>query len=127
MILRNQKVDFSIITEILDRASGVIAAWLFGSAQDGHVPVGSDIDFGILFEDEPSLQTLLDLYEQIARATEIEEIDLIVLNTANPILAFEAVSGKSVYCRDKHIRAEFVSLTAREYEDTMAMIQDALS
>jgi hypothetical protein len=34
---------------------------------------------------------------------------------------FEAISGRPIYCRDHGRRAEFASLTAREYEDEMAL------
>ncbi len=45
-----------------------------------------------------------------------------LLNSAGAISSFEAVSGKSLYCRDKGRRAEFVSLAARQYEDDMAFM-----
>lgn len=48
------------------------------------------------------------------------------LNEANPILRFEAVSGKRLFCRDLSALAEFVSLAAREYEDEMAQWQMAV-
>jgi hypothetical protein len=56
----------------------------------------------------------------------VEEIDLVVLNEANAFLRFEALSGQSLFCRDPARRAEFASLTAREYEDEMAFWQRAL-
>lgn len=49
-----------------------------------------------------------------------------ILNDANPILRFEAVSGRMLFCRDIQRMADFVSLTAREYEDEMAQWQRAL-
>ena len=60
-----------------------------------------------------SLQTILN----------VDDIDLIVLNNASPILRFEAVRGRRLYCREVNRCAEFVSLTAREYEDDMAMVE----
>jgi hypothetical protein len=64
---------------------------------------------------------------KLQSALNIEEIDLVVLNKANPILRFEAISGRSLFCRDLSRRAEFASLTAREYEDSMAMVERALA
>jgi hypothetical protein len=42
-------------------------------------------------------------------------------NDANPILRFEAISGRSLYDRDLSRRAGFASLTARACEDAMAL------
>jgi hypothetical protein len=58
---------------------------------------------------------------------QLDNIDLVVLNAAAPILRFEAVSGRLLFCRDATQRAAFVSLTAREYEESMAMVQRALA
>ena len=56
-----------------------------------------------------------------------DDIDLVTLNDASPILRFEAVSGRPVYVTDVETRAGFVSLTAREYEDEMAQWRMALT
>jgi len=61
------------------------------------------------------------------RLVDFDEIDLVVLNQASPILRFEAVSGLPVYTSDMEARATFVSLTAREYEDEMAQWRRALT
>jgi hypothetical protein len=58
---------------------------------------------------------------------QLDNIDLVVLNAAAPILRFEAVSGRLLFCRNATQRAAFVALTAREYEESMAMVQCALA
>jgi hypothetical protein len=45
----------------------------------------------------------------------------VVLNDASPILRFEALCGRRICCADENRCAEFASLTAREYEDEMAL------
>jgi uncharacterized protein len=107
--------------------TGVIAAWVYGSAQEGNVRPGSDIDVGVLFDGRPSLDELVDLRAALQEALQYEEIDLVVLNEASPILRFAAVSGRPVYVADRERRAGFVSLTAREYEDEMAQWRRALA
>jgi hypothetical protein len=54
---------------------------------------------------------------------EVDDIDLVPLNGASPVLGFEALCGRRVYCADENLCAEFASLTAREYEDEMAMCE----
>lgn len=105
----------------------VIAVWAFGSAQDGQIPQGGDLDIGVFFEAPPSLDELADLRSDLQQALGFEEIDLVVLNRANPVLRFEALSGRSLFCRDPGRRADFASLTAREYEDEMAQLRRAIS
>lgn len=105
----------------------VIAAWVFGSAQAGEIRAGGDVDIGVLFESPPSLAEQLELLARLQEALGVEEIDLVVLNEANPILRFEAISGRPLFCRDAGQRAGFASLTAREYEDEMAFLQRAMA
>ena len=100
---------------------GIVGAWLFGSAQDGEVRNGGDVDIGVLFDEKPDLDTLALCRVRLQKVLEFEEIDLTPLNDASPILRFEALCGKRIYCRDEERCAEFASLTAREYEDEMAM------
>jgi predicted nucleotidyltransferase len=100
---------------------GITGAWLFGSARDGEVRNGSDVDIGVLFDEKPGLDTLALCRARLQKVLEVEEIDLTALNDASPVLRFEALCGKRIYCRNEERCAEFASLTAREYEDEMAM------
>jgi hypothetical protein len=82
---------------------------------------------GVLFGVPPTLDELADLRADLQEAVQFDNIDLVVLNAAAPILRFEAVSGRLLFCRNASRRAAFVSLTAREYEESMAMVQRALA
>lgn len=104
----------------------IVAAWLFGSAQNAGWRQGSDVDLGILVQGRPSLNFLADLRLALQEALAFDDIDLVPLNEASPVLRFEAVSGRRLFCRDEDATTEFVSLTAREYEDEMAMLHRAL-
>lgn len=119
-------IDWQCIVQIWEDTPKLVAAWAFGSSQDGHVGPSSDIDIAVLFETPPSLDTQIALLANLQDALRFEDIDLVVLNNVNPILRFEAISGRSLYCRDLGRRAEFASITAREYEDEMALWQRAL-
>jgi predicted nucleotidyltransferase len=116
-------VDWQRLEQILAAMPKVIAAWVFGSAQSGQIREGSDLDMGVLFDSKPSFNEQLDLLGELQQAVPFAEIDLVPLNDANPILRFEAISGRAVFCRDADRRAEFASLTAREYEDEMALLE----
>lgn len=116
-------VNFQRAEQVLAAYANVVAAWVFGSAQSGQINEGSDLDIGILFASKPSLDEQLNLLADLQQALQFEEIDLVPLNEANPILRFEAISGRPLFCRDAGRRAEFASLTAREYEDEMALLE----
>ena len=111
---------------VLAACPNVVAAWAFGSAKDGSVRPGSDLDIGVLFRSKPGLDELTDLLLALQQTFDFEKIDLSVLNDASSVLRFEAVSGRPLYCRDAGQRAIFVSLAARQYEDDMAFFERGL-
>jgi predicted nucleotidyltransferase len=115
-------VDWQPAKQVFENTPQVIAAWAFGSAKDGEIRPGGDLDIAVLFEENPNLDERLELLIQLQQAFDFEDVDLVVLNSASPITRFEAVSGRLLYSRDASRRAEFVSLTAREYEDEMALL-----
>jgi uncharacterized protein len=115
-------VDWQIARQIFEDNSNVMAAWAFGSAKEGVMRLGGDLDLAVLFDQNPSLDERVELLIQLQRGLNIDAVDLVVLNGATPITRFEAVSGRLVFSRDVSWQAEFVSLTAREYEYEMAFL-----
>ncbi len=122
-----RSVDWQRATRVLAAYESVIAAWAFGSAQKGMLGPESDLDIGVLFREMPSFAEWARLRADLQQALQFEEVDLVTLNEANPILRFEAVSGRPLFCRDAGHRAAFVSLAAREYEDEMGWIQHRMN
>lgn len=115
-------VDWQLARHLFENTPNVIAAWGFGSAKGGGIRPGGDLDLGVLFEQPPSFDEQLQLLIRLQKALMVEEIDLVVLNGASSITRFEAVSGRLIFSRDPGKQAEFVSLTAREYEYDMAFL-----
>ncbi|MEA3350223.1 MAG: nucleotidyltransferase domain-containing protein [Chloroflexota bacterium] len=122
----SKTIDWNLATHIFEQFSNVIAAWVFGSAQDGKVRLGSDVDIAVIFDSYPSLDNLSELRAELQKVLRFDDIDLVVLNGASPITRFEAISGRPIFCRDVVARAEIASLTAREYEDEIAFMQSGL-
>ena len=100
----------------------VVAAWLFGSANTGRERPDSDIDIGVLFDAPPTLDEWLDLHAALQDALDAGNIDLVVLNSKTPVLRYAAICGQRLYCRSLEEMATFASLTARQYEDSMALL-----
>ena len=119
----SKRIDWDRAAQVFDSFPNVIAAWAFGSAQQGEIRDGSDLDIAVFFQAVPSLDERAGLRAELQTNLQFDDIDLLVLNGASPITRFEAISGRSIYCRDVGARAEFDSLTAREYEDAIAFIQ----
>jgi len=122
----SKRINWDRAAPVFEFFPNVIAAWIFGSAQDGHVSTGSDVDIAVFFLIVPSLDERTELQAELQKILQIDDIDLVVLNGASPITRFEAISGRSIYCRDVSVRAEFASQAAREYEDAIAFIQRGL-
>ena len=121
------KIDFSVINDIWITQENLITVWVFGSSQNGCLKQNSDLDFGLFYSLQPTIDDLATLRAKLQLALAIEEIDLIVLNKANPILKFEAVSGRMLFCRDVENCSGFVSLCAREYEEAIAFLEYGMS
>lgn len=85
----------------------VLAAFLFGSAARGRSHRESDLDVAVLLDralagDRASRFELgLDVAGALARTLGRNDVDLVVLNDAPPLLAREIVTGgRLVFCRD---------------------------
>ncbi len=118
--------DWQRLAASLAQHEAVVAAWIYGSGQDGMVGPCSDIDVGVLFAERPTLELLAAVRAAVQAALDYDDVDLVPLNDASPMLSFAAVCGRPVFTADKEKAATFVSLTAREYEDEMAQWRRAL-
>ncbi len=122
-----RKINLKSLNPIWEADPNIVSAWAFGSAKNGLVREGGDLDIGILFYKTPLLDELADLRADIQKTLGIDEIDLLALNSLDSITKFEAISGRLLFCRNMEKRAGFVSLTAREYEYDMAYLEWGLS
>jgi len=120
------KINLTQAHRVWKKNSSLIASWSFGSAKDGIVAPGSDLDIAVLFSSLPNIAELAELRADLQDVFDFDAIDLLILNSAGTISSMEAVSGKPLFCRDRNKRAEFVSLVARQYEDDMVFIEKYL-
>lgn len=119
------RLDLPALQRCLQGEADVVCATLFGSAQGGAVPGGSDVDVAVLFRAPPAPAAFLSFYSRLCDAVRVtDKVDLVVLNRAHPILAFEALRGRFLVKNDPAATAAFFSLVCREYEDVMASLED---
>lgn len=99
----------------------IIFAFLYGSAKDGFVKKGSDVDVALFLKHQkPKLKFLSKIIGTIEENIPGPNADVGILNNAEPVYRFEALKGKLLFCRDKEKYLNFFSLTCREYEDQIA-------
>lgn len=111
-LLKIREIDFSI---------------LFGSSRDGTlINDTSDIDIAVYLSVEPGIELITEIIGICQDILDYENIDLVVLNKANPLLSFHALSGEILTCKDIEQYASFFSLTCRLYEDEMMRINRSL-
>lgn len=122
----SRAIDWDALQPIWRDTPDIVAAWAFGSAQSGELRAGSDADVAVLTKRSLTFDAQMALLGRLQAALQLDEVDLVLLNDANPMLRFEAVSGRRLFVRDPEAMAGFVSLTAREYEDEMAQWERAI-
>ena len=119
-----KKIDLNRIKNLLEsQFPEILVAYIFGSAKDGYIKSGSDIDLAVLLDDN------YDKLLEFKIAAEIEEafkckIDIVVLNTANPILTHEIFrNGNRLFERDSLKRAVFEVNAFRDYIDNIYFLR----
>ena len=88
---------------------------LFGSGVSGRTHRQSDIDLAFLF-DRP--MDILELTNKIIRLLHTDNIDVVDLKRASPLLKYSVVkNGMRIYEREQGLFHEFYSLAFRMYID----------
>lgn len=114
-------LDKDQIAKILDfaRAHHVISAlYLFGSHASGHERSRSDIDLGVLFNED------VDGFARIEMETEIsnilkKDVDLIDMKRSGPFLRHQIYKhGKPVYHDESDFAYQFLANSIQRYLDT---------
>jgi len=89
----------------------ILGVFLFGSHSEGVAGANSDVDVGILFTAEAApvigLHEVTQLEADLVMATGLP-VDVVNLNSANPLLQHRAVSGISLFERDSIAVSDFI-------------------
>jgi len=102
---------------------GVVLAYLFGSQAEGKAGPLSDVDVAVLLgpqvEREHWFQTQLDLIGELMDLFHRNDVDVVILNEATPVVAHEVVQfGQALYEAEPGTRVDFEVATLRRYVDT---------
>lgn len=98
--------------------SGVIAAYLFGSATNKFFGSHSDIDLAILLREPSEYRKPLALSARASLVLRSDRIDILILNRAPVFLRFRVLQeGTLLMCQDEMMLADFVESTLRDHFD----------
>ena len=101
---------------------GVLALYLFGSAAWDRRTRLSDIDIAVLLPDSVPkgeyFDRRLEMTVELMGLLHEDNIDLVILNEAPPLLKHRVVTGgRVVFCRDEQARNRFEARAILEYLD----------
>lgn len=107
-------------------AQDVRVAYLYGSQAAGRARPGSDMDIAVLWGDNVPrsdyFRRRLELIGAMMDLFRTDNVDVVVLNEAPPLLALEALRhGQLLYNGDEALRVQFQVRTVQEYRDTASL------
>jgi predicted nucleotidyltransferase len=103
-------------------AAGVSLAYVFGSAAQGRERPDSDLDVAVLFADDVPRERYgelrVQLLTELVGLTHTNDVDLVVLNEAPPLLAFQVIDGGRLLLGDRREQVRFETRAIQRYIDT---------
>ena len=112
-------VEIKHLTEVFRQFPEIRAVYVFGSAATGKRRLDSDLDLAVFASDESFQMRKLDVLAELTRQG-FDTIDLVFLNTADPITRYEAVRlNKLIYSTADFDRGSYYSKIVREYLDLL--------
>jgi len=119
---------FSAVARVCRRRREVQAAYVFGSVAQGRTRADSDIDVAVLLDRRPresrALAYRLGLAGDLGAALHRDDVQLVVLNDAPPVLAQRVLSrGVLVFERRRAARVRFQVRTAGRYMDVVPTVE----
>lgn len=116
------------VARCVSRHAEIQAAYIFGSVAQGRTRPDSDIDIAVLLDRPPAnaraLRYRLTLAGELGAALQRNDVQLVILNDAPPLLAHRVLSrGILVFERSRAGRVRFQVATARRYEDVVPTME----
>jgi len=126
--LESRALDPPSLTEDFECLRGVLkgkvkAAVLFGGRAKGYSLKG-DYDIAVYFGRPYSLYEVGGLVVDMARALKVpeEEVDVLVMDSAEPKLVLEALEGKQIYTEDQYVLFEVKTKALIKYLDMQSWL-----
>jgi len=127
-------LNVAALRRVLQRRREISAAYLYGSYATGRPNPHSDVDIAVVLRERcgrratrPGPTYEVDLGNALGAAIGHDRVEVVVLNDAPPLLAWEAVRrGRRIYARDGDAVRRFELRVRQRYLDTahLRAIQD---
>jgi uncharacterized protein len=104
-------------------AEAVLFAFLFGSHAGGRVYKESDVDVAVYLKEGYSLDTVKKIWSDVEGIVN-KDVDIVVLNTASPLIAQAAFKGKPIVIKEQALYLNYLLQTTGEAEDFSLFLQD---
>ncbi len=108
-----------MLIEHLEKDQGIVSAILFGSQATGKADSESDIDIALLYKPTaiPNGLDLLQFKQELSDMMH-QEVDIVLLNNASPIIAMQAVkNGIPLFIRDPKAQGNYEVALITDYAD----------
>ena len=116
-------MDKDRLIAVLQSDPRIQAAVLFGSQAAGYADENSDIDVAVLYASSPDPIEKLKFQELLSEEMK-QQVDLVSLNEASPILAMQVVkNGSLLYVLDPRAYAEFEVRLITDYADLKRLLE----
>ena len=101
---------------------GVVLGYVFGSVAQARERADSDLDIAVLLRNDVPRENDFDvellLNTEIVGCTHVNDVDVVILNRAPPLLAYEVIArGRLIYGR-KEDRVAYEVRAIQEFIDT---------
>jgi hypothetical protein len=121
-ITHNVRNLFPKLKEYFAQRPEIEFGYVFGSYGIGKEKPLSDVDIAVFLRDDISHDRYFDfrlaLIGDLAHILHTDEVDLVILNQASLLLAYQAVSSRTVlYERDPRVRIRFETRVLDKYFD----------
>lgn len=117
----NDIVD--ILKEYFAKNKNIILAFLFGSQAKERSIAESDFDIAIWINKGFKESDITEIWNDLEKLLH-KNVDLILLNKANPTIAWAALRGIPLLIRNQHFYLEYMLDVSREAEDFQEFIID---
>ena len=111
------------VAECLARHPKVVLAFLFGSFSKGRSRTGCDVDVAVYLTSPHSANDVSEIRSRLEDITH-RDVDLLVLNTAPPIISWTAMKGKVLVDKDPKPHLELMLERSREAKDFHEFLMD---
>ena len=111
------------LTEYLLEREEVIFAFLYGSFAKGSELADSDLDIAVYIKENYSSSKIDQIWDDLQGISK-KDVELLILNNANPSVAWEAIRSIPIVIKDKKKYLDFMLKVSSEALDFQHDLED---